>query len=159
MRHLKRREQFIRRQRWLQPLLLLIPKASGSKSIVSTNPRNPFLSPLSMVSLAPARSPLFSLKLQGILNSQHISGCAPHCSSCLPSLSADDLKASAVSVECVVEAFSHLKCGKSDSGSLISDRLIHALPAISSSLSSLFTAIPRHGFMLGIASLVPPKRQ
>ena len=50
-------------------------------------------------------------------------------------------------MECVVEAFSHLKCGKSDSGSLISDHLIHALPAIPSSLASPFTAILRHSFM------------
>ena len=92
-------------------------------------------------------SQLFSSNLQGLLNSQHTSGCALHCSSSLPSLSANDLKASAISVECVVEAFSHLKCGKLDGGSLTSDHLIHALPAISSSLASLFTAILRHGFM------------
>jgi len=92
-------------------------------------------------------SQLFFSKLQSLSNSQHTSGCAPHCSSSLTSLSADDLKASAISVECVVEAFSHLKCGKSDSGSLSSDHLIYALPAISSSLASPFTAILRHGFM------------
>jgi len=112
-----------------------------------------------MVSLAPTRS--LNCFPRNCKDSQHTSRCAPHCSSSLPSLSADDLKASAISVECVVEAFSHLKCGKSDSGSLISDHLIHALPAISSSLASLFTAILRHGFMhefLRIVYLFPSQK-
>ena len=62
----------------------------------------------------------------------------------LSSLSADDLKAVSISEECIVDAFSHLKCGKSDGSILVSN---HLLPAICSSLASLFTAILRHGYM------------
>ena len=92
-------------------------------------------------------SQLFSSKLERLLNSQPSTGCDSLHPSLLSSLSADDLKSVSISEECVVDAFSHLKRGKSDGSTLMSDHLIHALPAICSSLASLFTAILRHGYM------------
>ena len=49
--------------------------------------------------------------------------------------------------ECIVDAFSHIKRGKSDGSALVSDHLIHALPAICSSLASLFIGILMYGYM------------
>ncbi len=39
---------------------------------------------------------------------------------------------------CVIDAFSHLKCGKSDGTNLISDHLAHALPALFRPIAWLF---------------------
>ncbi len=86
----------------------------------------------------------FSTKFRGTLNS---------CNTCerdaLHSslLSADDLDLITVSEECVAEAFSHLKRGKADGTSLVSDLLIYALSAVCTSVASLFTGILRHGYM------------
>ena len=88
-------------------------------------------------------SQLFSSKLESFLNSQPSTGCDSLHSSLLSSLSVDNLKAVSISEECVVDAFSHLKRGKSDGSTLMSDHLIHAQPAICSSLASLFTTILR----------------
>ena len=63
-------------------------------------------------------------------------------------LSTDDLKTVSILEEYIVDAFSHIKRGKSDGSALVSDHFIHVLPAICSSLASLFTALFRHGFML-----------
>ena len=81
------------------------------------------------------------------MNSQPSTGCDSLHFSLLSSLSADDLKAVSISEECVVNAFSHLKCGKSDGSTLTSHHLIHALPAICSPLPTLFTAILRRGYL------------
>ena len=81
--------------------------------------------------------------LERLLNSQPSTGCDSRHISLLSSLSADDLKTVSISEECIVDTFSHIKHGKSDGSALVSDHLIHALPAICSSLASLFTAILR----------------
>ena len=71
----------------------------------------------------------------------------PH-SSVSASLSADDdLDLIYVSEERVVEVFSHLKCGKADGTSLLSDILIYVLPVMCTSVRSLFTGILGHGYM------------
>ena len=54
------------------------------------------------------------------------------------SLKAADLNDLIVSEECVDCAFAHLKCGKSNSTSTLSDQLIYALPALCRPL------VPRH---------------
>ena len=92
-------------------------------------------------------SHLFSTKLRGILNSQDACGRDSLLSSLSSSLSVDDLVGISISEECVDGAFAHLKCGKSDGSGIVSDHLIHALPAIRSFVSLLFTAILRHGYM------------
>lgn len=46
------------------------------------------------------------------------------------SLHADDLNSDSISVECVIEAFSYVKRGKSDGSSLLSDHLNHALQVV-----------------------------
>lgn len=63
-----------------------------------------------------------------------------HCmfTSLYASLKAADLNDLFVSEECVDCAFAHLKCGKSDSTSTLSDQLINALPALRRPLA------PRH---------------
>ena len=97
------------------------------------------------VSSADHISHLFSTKLHGILNLQHACGRDSLLTSLSSSLSAVDLDSFSVSEECVDGAFAHLKCGKSDGSAILSDHLIHALPAIRSFVASLFTAILRHG--------------
>ena len=72
-------------------------------------------------------SHVFSSKLQGILNSQDISERDSLHSHISHSLQSDDLASVTISEECVIEAFSHLKRGKSDGSVLLSDHLIHAL--------------------------------
>lgn len=68
-------------------------------------------------------------------------------SSLSATLSATVLYGVTVSEECIDNAFAHLKRGKSDGTSTCSDHLIHALPAVRSSLAFLFTSILRHGYM------------
>ena len=75
-------------------------------------------------------SHLFSTKLRGILNSQDACGRDSLLSSLSSSLSVDDLVGISISEECVDGAFAHLKCGKSDGSGIVSDHLIHALPAL-----------------------------
>ena len=92
-------------------------------------------------------SRLFSAKLQDILSSQD-----SHCRDSLltslsASLSAADLYGLIVCEECIDGAFAHLKSGKSDGTSILSDHLIHALPAVRKSLAFLFTSILIHGYM------------
>ena len=72
------------------------------------------------VSGAQSISQLFSAKLHGILNSRD---CFEHDSLLqgLASFSPDDLALSSFSIECVVEAFSHLKSGKGDGTPLVAD--------------------------------------
>ena len=125
------------------------PKAFSSMYVHCVNKSNKPLSASSVDGVSGSNhiSQLFSSKLERLLNSQPSTGCDSLRSSLLFSLSADDLKAVSISEECVVDAFSYLKLGKSDSSRLMSDHLIHAQPAICSSLASLFTAVLRHGYM------------
>ena len=148
MRRLRRREEFIRREKMAAALA-----SSNSKSFwqqvhrVNKSNKPPPASFVDGVSGSNHISQLFSSKLESLLNSQPSTGYDSLHSSLVSSLSADDLKAVSISEECVVDAFSHLKRGKSDGSTLMSDHLIHAQPAICSSLASLFTAILRHGYM------------
>ena len=89
-------------------------------------------------------SSLFSSKFQSILNSQDVSERDSFLSDLSNSLSTSDLESISISEECVSEAFSHLKKGKSDGSLLVSDHLIYALPAVGSSIAKLFTSILRH---------------
>ena len=91
-------------------------------------------------------SQLFSAEFHGS-HSCDTSECDALHSSLSASLSAGDLDQISVSVECIAVAFSHLKCGKSDGTSLLSDVLISALPAVCTSVASLFIGILRHGYM------------
>ena len=90
---------------------------------------------------------MFSTKLQGVLNSCDSTERDALLSSLQSSLSSEDLAAAVITEEYVIDAFSHLKCGKGDGTSLASDHWVQALPALSSSIASLFNAILRHGFM------------
>jgi hypothetical protein len=92
-------------------------------------------------------SQLFSSKLQGVLNSHDCRERDSLLSSLASSLCSQDLALSVVTEECVIDAFSHLKLGKGDGTPLSSDHWAHALPALSSTLAALFTAILRHGYM------------
>ena len=92
-------------------------------------------------------SQLFSVKLQDILNTQESQGRDSMLSFLSATLSATVLYGVTVSEECIDNAFAHLKRGKSDGTSTCSDHLIHALPAVRSSLAFLFTSILRHGYM------------
>ena len=63
-----------------------------------------------------------------------------------------------ISVECVYDAFSHLKQRKIDSSGLDSSHLLLALPVIAEFLSSFFTLVLRHGHLpppLRDCTLVP----
>ena len=76
----------------------------------------------------------------------------------IPFKLSDDLAFVTISEECVIEAFSHLKRGKSDGSVLLYDHLIHALPVVCSTLANFFTAILGHGYMpaqLKDCTLVP----
>ena len=79
-----------------------------------------------------------------------------------PDCSSADMLQHCITPECVSEAFKHLKRNKSYDSDLDSSHLIFASEAISESLSSLFTAMLRHGhFPASIrdCTLVPvPKR-
>ena len=99
------------------------------------------------VSGASRISQRFSAKLHGVLNVCDCTERDALLSSLQSSLSSEDLALVAVTEECVVDAFSHLKCGKGDGSSLVSDHWVHALPALSCHLASLFTAVLRHGYM------------
>ena len=137
VRRLRRREEFIRREKMAAALA-----SSNSKSFwqqvhrVNKSNKPPPASFVDGVSGSNHISLLFSSKLESLLNSQPSTGCDSLHSSLVSSLSADDLKAVSISEECVVDAFSHLKRGKSDGSTLMSDHLIHAQPAICSSLAS-----------------------
>ena len=148
VRRLKRRELFIRREKmaaaiassdsrsfWQQ-----VHRINKSKSVASA-------SSVDGSSSADHISQLFSVKLQGILNSQDASGRDSLLASLSTSLSTVDLAGLSVSEECVNDAFAHLKGGKSDGTAIVSDHLIHALPAVRRSLALLFTSILRHGYM------------
>ena len=148
VRRLKRREQFLRRQKMAAALA-----SSNSRSFwqqvhhVNKSKKPSLVSCVDGISGADNISQLFSAKLSDTLNSHD--SCSRD-SLHLPltsSLSAADLDLISVSIDCVVDAFSHLKSGKSDGTSLISDHLIHVLPAVCSSVATLFTAILRHGYM------------
>ena len=99
------------------------------------------------VSGASRISQLFSTKLPVVLNSCDSTERDTLLSSLQSSLSSEDLAAAVVTEGSVIATFSHLKCSKRDSTSLASDHWVHALPALRSSIVSLFTAILRHGFM------------
>ena len=64
------------------------------------------------------------------------------------SLQSEELASVTISEECVIDAFLHLMRGKSDGSVLLSDHYTHALPAVCSSFTNLFTAILQHGYML-----------
>ena len=92
-------------------------------------------------------SDLFSYKLQDILNSQNTSVRDSLLSHLSSSLSSTDIQSFSINEDCVLDAFSHLKHGKSDGSNLVSDHVIHALPVLSSFLAKLFTVILKHGYM------------
>ena len=159
VRRLKRREQHIRREKMAAALA-----SSNSSNFwqlvhrVNRSKKSSAACYIDGTSGAGNISSLFSSKLRSILNLQDASDRDSLLSSLEKSLSSSEVESIFISEECVIEAFSHLKCGKSDGTALISNHLIHSLPAISSVLSLLFTAILRHGYMpthLRDCTLVP----
>ena len=159
VRRLKRREQYIRREKMAAALA-----SSNSQNFwhqVHCANQSKKSSPVSSVdgtSGAPHISQLFSAKIQGVLNCHSCSQRDSLLSSLDSSLCSEDLAPFLVSERCVMDAFSHLKSGKGDGSTLVSNHWIHALPALCSPLASLFTAILRHGYMpeqLRNCTLVP----
>ena len=159
VRRLRRRDQYIRREKMAAALA-----SHNSNSFwhqvrcVNKSQRTSPGPSVDGVSGAQSISQLFSAKLHGILNSHDCFERDSLLQGLASSFSSDDLALSSISVECVVEAFSHLKSGKGDGTPLVSDHWIHALPVLSGSLASLFTAILRHGYMLKLlrdCTLVP----
>lgn len=148
VRRLKRREQYIRREKMAAALA-----SSNSKNFwhqvhcVNQSKKPSPVSSVDGVSGASRISQLFSDKLQSVLNSCDCADRDAILSSLQSSLSSEELAMSVITEECVLDAFSHLKRGKGDGTSLASDHWVYALPALSSSLASLFTAILRHGYM------------
>ena len=148
VRRLKRRELHIRRWKMAQALA-----SSNTRSFWQQVQRvNKAQKPHSACSIDGHRGAsnitrLFSSKLQGILNSQDVCERDSLHSHIFHSLQSDELVSVTISEECVIDAFSHLKRGKSDGSVLLSDHLIYALPVVCSSLANLFTAILRHGYM------------
>ena len=141
VRRLRRHEQFIRRAAAIassdpKSFWQLVHRINKSKSAASAPSVDGLSSPDHL-------SRLFSAKLQDILNSQD----CHYLTSLSASLSAADLNGLIVSEECIDGAFAHLKSGKSDGTSILSDHLIHALPAVRKFLAFLFTSILRHGYM------------
>ena len=112
VRRLRRREQFIRREKMAAALASVDSKSfwqqvhwvNKSKSCTPA-------SSVDGVSGADHISHLFSTKLRGILNSQDACGRDSLLSSLSSSLSVDDLVGISISEECVDSAFAHLKCG------------------------------------------------
>ena len=148
VRRLKRREQHIRREKMAAALA-----SSNSRDFwhqvhcVNRSKKSSPVSSVDGVSGASRISQRFSAKLHGVLNVCDCTERDALLSSLQSSLSSEDLASVAVTEECVVDAFSHLKCGKGDGSSLVSDHWVHALPALSCHLASLFTAVLRHGYM------------
>ena len=148
VRRLKHHEQYIRHKKMAAALA-----SSNSQNIwhqvhcVNQSKKSSPLTSVDGVSGAPRISQLFSAKLQGVLNSCDCTERDALLSSLQSALSSEDLAVSVVTEECVIDAFSHLKRGKGDGTTLALDHWVHALPALSSSLASLFTAILRHGYM------------
>ena len=126
VRRLRRHEEFIRREKMAPALASSNSKRFWQQVHCGNKSNKPFpASSVDGVSGSSHISQLFSSKLERLLNSQPSTGCDSLHPSLLSSLSADDLKAVSISEECVVGAFSHLKRGKSDGSTLMSDHLIH----------------------------------
>ena len=89
----------------------------------------------------------FSSKLQSILNSGTSDARDALLDSINSSVTPGDLDCISISSDCVAEAFSHIKCGKSDDSNLTSDHFLSAAPAVNSFLASFFTSILRHGYL------------
>ena len=148
VRCLKRCEQHIRREKMAAALA-----SSNSRDFwhqvhcVNRSKKSSPVSSVDGVSGASRISQLFSAKLHGVLNVCDCTERDALLSSLQSSLSSEDLALVAITEECVVDAFSHLKCGKVDVSSLVSDHWVHALPALSCHLASLFTAVLRHSYM------------
>ena len=134
VRRLRRREQFIRREK-MAAALASVDSKSFWQQVHRVNKSKSCTPASSVDGVAGADhiSHLFSTKLRGILNSQDACGRdVSLLSSLSSSLSVDDLVGISISEECV---------------DFRGDQLIHALPAIRSFASLLFTAILRHGYM------------
>ena len=63
------------------------------------------------------------------------------------SLCTSDIASTSISSSVVSKALSHLKSGKSDGTSLLSNHFIYASSVLSEPLSSLFTGMIRHGYV------------
>ena len=90
---------------------------------------------------------IFASNLRSVLNSCDTSDGKALYDSVSSGISKAELDVFDVSKDNICEAFTHLKLSKSDGSILVSDHVIHAIPAISSPLSMLFTSILRHGFL------------
>ena len=90
---------------------------------------------------------LFAAKFSDTLNKHSSGSRSTLLSSVQSSLSATDLSSVCVSEELVAEAIFQLKPHKSDGYNVTSEHLKYASTVIAKPLSSLFTAILRHGYM------------
>ena len=90
---------------------------------------------------------LFAAKFSDTLNKHSSGSRSTLLSSVQLSLSAADLSSVCVSEELVAEAIFPLKPHKSDGYNVTSEHLKYASTVIAKPLSSLFTAILRHGYM------------
>ena len=90
---------------------------------------------------------LFAAKFSDTLNKHSSGSRSTLLSSVQSSLSAADLSSVFVSEELVSEAIFQLKPHKSDGYNVTSEHLKYASTVIAKPLSSLFTAILRHGYM------------
>ena len=93
-------------------------------------------------------SNMFSSKISSLLNSDSDQSARnSFLDDLTESVSNHDLLACEISSNVVLDAFDQLKKGKSDDSNLFSDAFIFAKDILSNSLSELFTAIVRHGYV------------
>ena len=93
-------------------------------------------------------SKMFSSKVSSLLNSDpDQSATNSFFANLTDSISSSDLLSSDISSTVVLNALEQLKKGKSDDSSLLSDVFIYAKDILSNSLSQLFTAVVRHGYV------------
>ena len=90
---------------------------------------------------------IFAAKFRDILNKHSSGSRSTLLSSVQSSLSAADLSSVCVSEELVAETIFQLKPHKSDGYNVTTEHLKYASTVIAKPLSSLFTAIVRHGYM------------
>ncbi len=90
----------------------------------------------------------FANKLKNLLSSDSASDRdSSHLDKIGNKLVSEDLSSVSISITCIRSAFSRLKPHKHDGTNLLSDHLIHALPAIDTFVAGLFSSIIRHGYM------------
>ena len=145
IRKLKRREEYIKNQKLLSTFFKSSTKQFWKevKHIRNSGNIASAASVIDGVSDPELVSNCLSSKFSVTLNSHNND---TFDESCLH-ISESDVDSFEFTVDCLLEAFSHLKSKKSDGSDLNSSHFIMALPVIDEFLCSLFTIITRHGHL------------